>query len=666
MNFIECKLRGKEALDKLVSKVISKRPIGSIDYLRKELNLKKIVPFQSKKKYKPKLKASLSKTEKQTLLNNYSDEDIPIVSFSMLSPTNNNTPYIGGNKSDSGKFILDKYAGEIRMEYPNFDLTIVDFMPLIFSQPPSQVYTEKLPLEAFCNWMVSTYIKPYLETSSRVILCIDRKNLEDEYPLKSETHKLRKNRSDGQSEFVKLLSLLLNNDVKVVSESYIPPFSWILSNREIRFELIFKMFDEIFKHPSKYSFPPTNFQLIVDGFKDCGKALQAMVLNHLDGKFSVNFSEFTVTLPEADQTIFYMLKKFEFDKCLILFRDNDILLSAILNYKQICSFDQSIYLQNIGTKNVLYDVSQVYKCITEDPSLAHFTHPVETLVFSFLAIGNNDYSGKLWGMSVETAYKSLKMMTKDLACRIDQNDSDELNFSTDHLFTLFASKCIFSISKQAFDEFIKLLYIQKNLVHFKDKLCLPLPKNIQLWKKDELIAAFDLLNINRKTMENGKPMSVLSMKKKLLSHTESNVFDKQRLDTYLSKGELPHKLDYSFVQKCVWLNKNQKDWCPSLYQIKNIYGRSILTSLLFSIPDYFPPKTDLVKFGYNINFDQIAFNLKPSVKKLKNVRTLLSAQLRKKDNAKKVERKGKRTVAGKITNTGGKKRKPNSPERLID
>ena len=40
MNFIECKLRGKEALDKLVSKVISKRPIGSIDYLRKELNLK--------------------------------------------------------------------------------------------------------------------------------------------------------------------------------------------------------------------------------------------------------------------------------------------------------------------------------------------------------------------------------------------------------------------------------------------------------------------------------------------------------------------------------------------------------------------------------------------------------------------------------------------------
>ena len=90
----------------------------------------------------------------------------------------------------------------------------------------------------------------------------------------------------------------------------------------------------------------------------------------------------------------------------------------------------------------------------------------------------------------------------NLACRIDQNDSDELNFSIDHLFTLFASKCIFSISKQAFDEFIKLLYIQKNLVHFKDKLCLPLPKNIQLWKKDELIAAFDLLNecfINEKT-----------------------------------------------------------------------------------------------------------------------------------------------------------------------
>ena len=333
LNFIQCKNIGKRALDRLVSKFIKSKPPGSIDFLRKELNLKKIVPIQSKRKYIPKVKAPLSKTEKQTLLNNYSNEEVPKTSFSMLSPNNNNTPYLGSKKSDSGKFILDKYGEEIRVDNLKFDLIVVDFMPLIFSQPPSQIYTAVSPLEAFCNWLVSTFLTPYLQNSSRVVICIDRKDLEDKYAIKSETHRVRKNKGDGTSDFVKLLNVLLNQNVNIVSETYIPPFSWISRNREIRFELIFKAFDEVFKYPEKYFFTDLNFQLIVDGFYDCGKYLHSMILNCHDGCFAVTSSEFTVLLPEADQSIFYILKQYEFTNCLIKFKDNDILLSAILNFK---------------------------------------------------------------------------------------------------------------------------------------------------------------------------------------------------------------------------------------------------------------------------------------------------------------------------------------------
>ena len=57
----------------------------------------------------------------------------------------------------------------------------------------------------------------------------------------------------------------MGKTIEIVSESYIPPFSFVSSNREIRFELIFKAFDEIFQHPSKYFEPYENdFELYVD------------------------------------------------------------------------------------------------------------------------------------------------------------------------------------------------------------------------------------------------------------------------------------------------------------------------------------------------------------------------------------------------------------------
>ena len=78
----------------------------------------------------------------------------------MLSPTNISSPYRCGKKSESGKFILDKYA----VDCLEIDLIVVDFMPLAFHQPPLHVFTEQLPLEAHCNWLVSELISPHLKT----------------------------------------------------------------------------------------------------------------------------------------------------------------------------------------------------------------------------------------------------------------------------------------------------------------------------------------------------------------------------------------------------------------------------------------------------------------------------------------------------------------------
>ena len=656
--FIECKSIGKLALDQLVSKVVEHRPKGSIEYLRKQL---KILPFKTKTKCKAMSKPPLSKAEKQTLLVNYKEDEIPKTSYSMVSPDNGCTPYMGSKKSESGKFILDNYAEEINPSNQVFDLIVVDFMALIFSQPPSHVYTAKFPLEAFCSWLVTTFLAPYLEGSPKVVICIDRKDLDKEFPLKCETHKKRKLNKNGL-DFVKLLSILLNSAVEVVSDSYIPPFSWISSNRDIRFELIFKAFEEIFQHPDRYPFPNIDFEMYVDGFYNEGKDLHAKILNRVRGHFLVTTSDFTVTLPEADQSIFHLLKCINFNNCLVKYRDNDILLSALMNFKQICSATQTLHLQNLSSTKIMYNISQIYNSISEDSNLSHVNHPVQSLVFSFLSIGNNDYSGRIWGMSCGTAYQALQKMGKDLAYIIDQDNNAQIHSCPDHLNFSLESECYYSISLPSFKEFITLLYIERNLNLFKGVLQSPLPKNIQTWKKSELTAAFDFLDIS-KTEEGGKLMTIPKMKAKLLNQLELNLQDKQRLETYTSQGKKPSELEYSFVQTTIWLNKNPKDWCPSEYQIHNIFGRCVLTILLFSTPACFPPKVDLVKFGYNVE-KEIALNLAPSQGKEKNVALLLSSICRKLSRTAINENKRKPDSEKKLKNA--KKRKANSPEKLID
>ena len=289
----------------------------------------------------------------------------------------------------------------------------------------------------------------------------------------------------------------------------------------------------------------------------------------------------------------------------------------------------------------------------------------ETLIISFLSIGNNDYSGRIWGMSSETAYKTLKYMTRDLACLICQDTLDASQLLPEHLFTLFSSKCRFSVSNGAFQEFIKLLYIEKNIKLFRDELELPLPSNIKKWKKFELENAFNFLSVE-KTCANGKSLTVPKMKDKLLLYFVENPSEKQKLKKYMSKGKKPSELDFLNVQKKVWLNKNPRDWCPSSYQVLNLYGRIVLTCLLFSVTEYFPPRKDLEKFGYKLEGQNILFNLKTSNnEKEKNVRSLLAA-IGKKRNINEEIQNGSKKRTSNITSNNSTKRHKNSPENLIE
>ena len=327
-SFIQCYSIGKAAMVELVTKVVELRPRGSIDFLRKQLNIKKLVPISLGKKVKSKGKVELSKQEKLALSANFKEGEIPKFSCMMLSPDDGSTPYLAGNKSASGKFILDHYASELRQENVSYDLIVVDIMALIFTQPPSSVFSAPSPLSAFCSWLVEFHIGPLLTSSRKVVLCIDRKELDANFPLKNEVHKKR-NGGDSH-DFWKLLSFLLDKPVNIVSKTYIPPFSWYSSNRDVRFELIYRTFEELFNSPDKYPFPEIDFELHVDGVHNNGKDLHSRILHRVSSLYAVSESSFTVTLPEADQTIFYFIKSLQFKSCLIKFRDNDIFLSALM------------------------------------------------------------------------------------------------------------------------------------------------------------------------------------------------------------------------------------------------------------------------------------------------------------------------------------------------
>ena len=72
---------GKASLNALVAKVVEVKPLGSIEFLRKQLNLKKIIPIKVAKKIKAKVRPPLSKSEKLSLSAHFNQDEIPKSSF---------------------------------------------------------------------------------------------------------------------------------------------------------------------------------------------------------------------------------------------------------------------------------------------------------------------------------------------------------------------------------------------------------------------------------------------------------------------------------------------------------------------------------------------------------------------------------------------------------
>jgi len=201
------------------------------------------------------------------------------------------------------------------------------------------------------------------------------------------------------------------------------------------------------------------------------------------------------------------------------------------------------------------------------------------------------------------------------------------------------------LATDAFKEFVKLIYIEKNITLFKNIVQLPLPKNIQCWIKTDLVGVYDFLELS-KVDEKGKSLTVKAMKSRLVNHLATNQFDKIRIDSYRSQGKKAKEVSYESVLHTIWLNKVPKYWPPSDFQIRNMFGRAVLSIMLFSIPTSFPEKSALNSFGYIVR-DGLTFNLKPTSNKEKSVHLLLSSVFKRPKRVKsvKIKRLGGRTKA---------------------
>ena len=110
---------------------------------------------------------------------------------------------------------------------------------------------------------------------------------------------------------------------------------------------------------------------------------------------------------------------------------------------------------------VVHNLSQITTKIASDPNLQHLVFPVHSLAFSLFCIGNNDYTGKLFGMSCDIAYRALQKMETDLAFNMEHCNPSSSHILDNHYQHLVNSGSRFSISRDAFKELIKLMYIEK-------------------------------------------------------------------------------------------------------------------------------------------------------------------------------------------------------------
>ena len=598
LDFVNSIEKGNNFLTNFVELVIEHKPKGSFDTLRQKLSLPKIVPFPQVKKTVSAAQKKLSEIEKNLLLQSSEEEAIPLSSNAMLSADNGVSLLIDAGKSDSGKFLLAEYPAQVKVSDIEFDIIAVDFMPLVFSTPPTSIYKSDKPLEEYCLWLVSTFFSKHLEQSPRLILAIDRVKIQNEFPIKADAHKKRLQASD-ESAFLDLACFLLdvdNSDLNLVSESHVPPHSWVTKNRNLRFELIYKSFCEILANPSKYNWGSRSFfEVYIDGVMGNEIQENTTILSFSEGLFSVSSTDFPVKLPEADQSIFCILKQLEFKTCLIKFRDNDLLLAAILNFNDMCGYGgKRMVLQYSNVHDLGNDIGMMCLKIESDHRLSHLELPVNSLIYALLCIGKNDYSGKISGMSTQIAFDALALMKEDLACPI----LDEDNFLEKEFPHILSSRCIFALSFEAYKSFVKLLYIVKNPSLFPSIQGIKIPTAVSSWKVNLIDKAHSVMP--QLQLEDGK--STLSEKKaNLKAFFESNTYAESALVENIKRhaADSVDMVSLNSVQRTVFLKKPEaKDWCPSPFQIENMYGRALIACLVFSIPESLPSKTELVNFGY--------------------------------------------------------------------
>ena len=618
-NFTSIVQIGLDRLNEFVDQALTKNQMGRLEDLRKELKYSKITPaaklaLPSKKTIEKK---KYSKVEKSILIKNLTEDQLPIASLAMVSSNLGKSPRLHGNKSDVPKFLISRYPNCVAsMASYDFDVVLVDYMPIAFSEPPSSIYNSKTPLTALSHHIASKFISPNFEIAECLVICVDRRLLQKDFPVKSATQEKRLEKATKCTgvSFLKRLGFILGEEnLQVVSDKFVPPFSWILKDRDIRFQLIYSVLGEIISHPQKYFSHIKNFKLIIDGVLDNGKNPHSMIITCKDGLYEFSTSVQTVECPEADQSLFAILKDLDYTSALLKFRDSDIFLSSILAYSQVCSNQQSIHLQFLNKPTEVIDLVTLRLEIGEDNDLSHLCRPIESLILAFISLGNNDYTGKLYGMTrCESVFEALSLMSTDLTCDVNSSDSSNVdNFLPDQYPYLESTGSIFTLSWPGFLEFFKILYILKNRSLFVDQVSLPVPKSVQKWRKPLLEKMLKKHEIVITCPTGKKTVTVPVMKQAIQDFYRNNPGKRQsEMDTEKTEGQLLSEISFTSVAVKIWSSKDKAtDWCPTVHQLKNLYSRSILTAMLFFVSKELPSLDALNHFGYIVDLEKRSVSL---------------------------------------------------------
>ena len=77
------------------------------------------------------------------------------------------------------------------------------------------------------------------------------------------------------------------------------------------------------------------------------------------------------------------------------------------------------------------------------------------------------------------------------------------------------------------------------------------------------------------------------------------------MDTEKTEGQLLSKISFTSVAVKIWSSKDRAtDWCPTIHQLKNLYSRSVLTSMIFCVSEELPPLEALQHFGFNVDCEK--------------------------------------------------------------